>query len=287
MQRVLVTGATGNIGREVVHFLLQKEGMEVISAVRNVEKARSEFPVHPSLSFRKFDFQKTPSEAVFDGVDVLFLLRPPQLADVDKYFVPLLRTAKKKLSKVVFLSVQGAEKSKTIPHHKIEHAIRELGFEYIFVRPSYFMQNLTTTLAKEIREERRITLPSGKGKFNWIDVKDIGEATASLICRFDEYRNKAIEITGEENLSFGEVTDLMSQVYGQPFRFRSVNPIRFFFMKRREGMPSDFAFVMTMLHFIPRLVDAPKISPAFEQLLGKRPSSLKTFLERERKVIVG
>jgi hypothetical protein len=52
---------------------------------------------------------------------------------------------------------------------------------------SYFMQNLTTTLLPEIVKQKRITLPSGKAKFNWIDVKNIGEATAHLILNFAKY----------------------------------------------------------------------------------------------------
>lgn len=64
------------------------------------------------------------------------------------------------------------------------------------------MQNLTTTLLSDILEHQTITLLAGKAKFNWIDVDNIGEATALLINEFDAHKNKAFEITGRENMDF-------------------------------------------------------------------------------------
>jgi uncharacterized protein YbjT (DUF2867 family) len=285
MKRILVTGATGNIGSEVIHYLLeQHEPIRVVAAVRDVEKAKTTVEDHPSLTLQSFDFEDTSSfQAAFQQVDVLFLLRPPQLADVEAIFRPLLVAAKENgITKVVFLSVQGAEKSKLIPHNQIEGLIQELKFNYIFVRPSYFMQNLTTTLLPEIRRDRRITLPSGKATFNWIDVKNIGEATAKLLADFEQYKNRSFELTGTENKNFEEVAQLMTEVLGQKITFNSVNPISFYFKKRREGLEHSFAIVMTILHFLPRLQKVPKLSDNYQRLTGKTPTALRAFLEREQ-----
>jgi uncharacterized protein YbjT (DUF2867 family) len=290
MKRVLITGATGNIGTEVISFLCELDGeSEVIAAVRSVEKAKGKFSSYANLSFRQFDFEDESSfSSAFKNIDTLFLLRPPHISQVEKYFKPLLQSAQESgIQKIVFLSVQGAEKSKVIPHNKIERLIKSLGFNYIFVRPGYFMQNLTTTLLPEILKSRTITLPSGSAKFNWIDVKNIGEASAVLIKSFDRFANNAYEITGTENMSFPEVTRLMSKVTGVDFQFRSVNPIRFYFRKRKEGVKSGFAIVMTILHFLPRFQKEPEISESFEMLTGKDPTKLEEFIEREQSRITG
>ena len=239
MKRILVTGATGNVGIEVVHYLSKsKTDSEIYAAVRNIEGAKQHFDSYPNLLFRQFDFEKksTYSKA-FERIDILFLMRPPRISDVEKVFRPLLGSAKENgIHKIVFLSVQGADKSKLIPHNKIERLIQELQFDYIFVRPSYFMQNLTTTLLPEIISNKTITLPSGKAKFNWIDVENIGESSANLIVGFEKYHNQAYEITGTENKSFGEVTALLTNIIGERIRFKSINPICFYFKKRNEGI---------------------------------------------------
>jgi uncharacterized protein YbjT (DUF2867 family) len=285
MIRILVTGATGNIGNEVIHYLSEvASGYQILAAVRGVEKAKKTFSHHPALLYRQFDFEdKSTYSGAFDEIDILFLLRPPHISDVKKVFTPLLDSARERgISKVVFLSVQGAEKSKVIPHNKIERLIREMGFDYIFVRPSYFMQNLTTTLLPEILADKRITLPSGKAKFNWIDVKNIGEATARLITRFENCQNRAYEITGTQNKNFGEVAALLTHITGRRIRFNSMNPISFYLRKKKEGITSGYALVMTILHFLPRLQSEPEISDNYQKLTGKAPTTLQEFIEREK-----
>jgi len=285
MKRILVTGATGNIGSEVIHYLSELSSeLEIIAGVRSIDKAEHRLSGYPNLSFIQFDFESADTfGSAFGGIDILFLLRPPQISKVEEFFRPLLESAKENgIRNVVFLSVQGAEKSKVIPHNKIERLIQELGFNYIFVRPGYFMQNLTTMLLPEIFESRTITLPSGKAKFNWIDVKNIGEASARLILSFGKYKNKEYEITGKQNRNFSEVTELMAYLTGIEFKYKSINPISFYFKKRKEGIESSFALVITILHFLPRFQKEPEISDNFKKLTGKEPTTLAEFIEREK-----
>jgi len=286
--RILITGATGNVGQAVIHYLYEQNTQhEIVAGVRDVVKGQKQLAAFPDLQFSAFDFadQATFARAL-KGTQRIFLLRPPQLADVEQYFRPLVEAMKESgVKEVVFLSVQGAERSKVIPHNKIERLKQEYGLPYIFLRPSYFMQNLTTTLLPQIREENRITLPSGKAKFNWIDVQDIGEAAAILLERFDDFENQAYELTGYENLNFEAVADLMSDVLEHTIEYRSINPIRFYFRKRKQSMEKGFALVMTLLHFLPRLQAEPNISTFYEELTGKEPIRLRAFLEREKYTI--
>lgn len=285
MSNILITGATGNIGFELIRFSSTMDpSNRIIAGVRNIEKAKSIFKDYPNLEYVNFDFENPDTfDKALTGIDRIFLLRPPHLSEVDKYFRPLIQSIRKNhINEIVFLSVQGAEKSKVIPHNQIEHLIKESGSNYIFLRPSYFMQNLTTTLIGDIKEKREIILPAGKAKFNWIDIENIGEAAAILLYRFDEYKNQAFEITGLENESFEKVTSLINNSIENPISFRNVNPLRFYNIKKREGMVKGMIVVMIALHFLPRFQKEPGISDFYERLTGKKPTDLKTFIEREK-----
>lgn len=285
MKKLLITGATGNIGIEVVRYLQRiNTSIQLVIGARNIEKAKKNFNEYPNLAYVSFDFEAADSfENALKGIDRVFLLRPPHLSDVDLYFRPLIETIKKKnIRQVVFLSVQGAEKNKVIPHNKIERMIQENGLEYIFLRPSYFMQNLTTTLIKDIRTKREIILPAGRAKFNWVDIENIGEAGAILLNQFDDFKNQAYEITGLENENFDKVTSLINQVIENPIHYRNVGPFRFFQLKKKEGTITGMIIVMIMLHMLPRFQKEPVISDFYERLTGKKPTDLKTFIRREK-----
>ena len=120
---ILLTGATGNIGLEVLNqFILQPYSGKIIAGVRDVVKARSKYSEFENIELRKFDFEDTETfDSALVNIDIVFLLRPPQISNIQKYIEPLInKIAAIGNIKVVLLSVQGAEKSSIIPHRKIE-----------------------------------------------------------------------------------------------------------------------------------------------------------------------
>ena len=79
----------------------------------------------------------------------------------------------------------------------------------------------------------------------------------------------------------------MTTVTGTKFQFKSINPIRFYFKKRKSGMESSFAFVITLLHFLPRLEKEPEITNNYFKITGKTTTTLKEFIKREKSTLLG
>jgi len=216
-------------------------------------------------------------------MDCIYIVRPPQISDTDKYFKPFIQIIKQYcIPETIFLSVQGAEKSKVIPHHKIEKLIMENQLNYVFLRPGYFMQNLTTTLLSDIKQKRQIILPAGKAKFNWIDVENIGEVSAIVINKFQEFKNNAFEVTGNEIENFYTVETLMNKVLSNRVTYAATNPFKFYALKKKEGMNKSMILVMIMLHFLPRFQKLPRISNFYTSITNKKPTGLLNFIEREK-----
>ena len=75
---------------------------------------------------------------------------------------------------------------------------------------------------------------------------------------------------------------MINESINQKLTYRSVNPFRFYQIKKRDGMEKGMILVMFLLHFLPRFQKEPRISTFYEQLTGKKPTDLKSFIEREK-----
>jgi len=280
---IFVTGATGNVGIEVIERMIKKDlGNSIVAGVRNIERAMSRFPTLANIRCVLFDLEDPESfDSALENIDIVFLMRPPQISNIRKYFDPLISVLSKKgIRKVVFLSVQGAETTSLIPHRKIELAILKAGINYVFMRPSYFMQNLTTTLASEIKTSRTISLPSGNAKFNWIDIRDIAELAVEFIENFDAYRNHCFTISGNENVNFETVVTKINEIASTHISYHPVGPLGYWKLRKKEGMANGMILMTFLLHFLPRTRKEPEIVPSYRNILKKDPGTLASFITR-------
>ena len=288
MTKVLITGATGNVGTEVIKSLHNiHHQLDLYAGVRD---PTSEDNKSGSLKikFIQFDFtDSTTYETALDGCGILFLLRPPQISEVAKYFVPIIDTCKAKgVQHIVFLSVQGVEQSKIIPHHKIEKLIVDSKIAYTFLRPAYFMQNFTTTLHDDLVNKKRVYLPAGNVKFTLVDVRDIGLVAAWVLANTAQHSNKSYELTCKDKLSFPEMAKKLSDILQTQIQYVSPNLVSFFVTKRRAGTPTMLILVMIMLHYLPRFQKEPEITNWIEQITGKQPITFEQFITDNKKALI-
>jgi uncharacterized protein YbjT (DUF2867 family) len=284
MTKVLITGATGNVGLEVIKSLQKIEHtLDIYAGVRDLS-ADTKKLANYNINLLQFDFMnlQTYNSALTD-CDILFLLRPPQISDTEKYFKPLIEACKNKgVKHIIFLSVQGAEKSTIIPHHKIEKLIVDSKICYTFLRPAYFMQNFTTTLRKDLIQHKEIFLPAGKAKFTIIDVCDIGAVAANMLTNDSLPKNKAYELTNKEKLTFSEMAEILSANLSVDIKFNSPNLLNFFITKRKEKVPTKLVLVMIMLHYLPRFQKEPETTVWVETFLNRPANTFEAFVKQNK-----
>ena len=287
MTKVLITGATGNVGIEVLRSLHGIDHqLDLYAGVRSIDDDRIKLDNY-KIKYSEFDFTDFNTyKTALDGCDFLFLLRPPQISEVDKYFKPLIDTCKEKgVKHIVFLSVQGVEKSKIIPHNKIEKLIVDSKIPYTFLRPAYFMQNFTTTLRSDLVIKKRIYLPAGSAKFTLIDVRDIGAVSAIILTKASQHINKSYELTCKEKLTFSEMARILSRNLGIDIHFKSPNLVILFLTKRKEKTPTMLILVMIMLHYFPRFQNEPEITDWIEKISHRLPKTFEQFINDNKKLL--
>ncbi|MBL8152805.1 MAG: SDR family oxidoreductase [Anaerolineae bacterium] len=277
---ILVTGVPGNVGSEVVAGLIRL-GIPFRVGLFDLRAPHPEYA--EQVEIIHFDFLKPETHRpAFEGIKRLFLVRPPALANVERDIAPALRTAIDcGVEHIVFLSIQGVENNRIVPHHKIEQIIEESGVKFTFLRASFFMQNLSTTQASKIRNHNEIALPVGNAKTSFIDVRDIG-AVAVCALTDPQHENKKYTLTGQEALDYHQVAGKLTAILHRPIHYSDPSVFRFIYHQLRSGHQLGYALVVAGLYTITRFGNAKQVSQDVQRVLGRSPISFDQFVRDYR-----
>lgn len=271
---IVVTGATGTVGSEVVR-LLHAAGHPVRAAVTDPDDARARLGPDVACAPFAFDRPETHAEALH-GARALFLMRPPQMADATA-FVPTIEAARDAgVEQIAFLSLQGVERNAVVPHHRIEKLLRESGVAWTFLRPSFFMQNLSGVHRDEIRLHNRVSVPAGGGRTAFVDARDVAAVAAKALTE-PGHQRRAYELTGSEALGYAEVARILGEELGRDIRYDRASALGFWVATRRAGHSAGYATVMTALYTVARLGLAAHLTDTTRELLGREPITFRQF----------
>ncbi|MFE5512413.1 NmrA family NAD(P)-binding protein [Streptomyces sp. NPDC056529] len=272
---VLVTGATGRVGRHVLQELNER-GVPARAAVHRPA---------PDTTARAVSFSFTDPRTwreAMRGATSMFVMRPPQISRVKEDMLPALSAAREYgVKRMVLLSLQGADRNPAVPHHTLENWLRASGLEWTFVRAGFFMQNLSTTHAAEIRDLGRIVVPAGGGRTSFVDARDVA-AVAVRALTDDTLVREAVTPTGVTALTYTEVAELISTELGAPVSYISSGPLAFWRHRRAQGTPHAETAVMLALYSACRFNLAAGVTHDVRTVLGRDPISFSRFAHDER-----
>ncbi|MDX2015528.1 MAG: NmrA family NAD(P)-binding protein [Myxococcaceae bacterium] len=277
MSLVLVTGANGNVGREVVRACL--------AACFQVRAADIAPPAEPGVAFARLDFTDPSTwSAALVGCDFVFLLRPPPLGDMATTLNPFVDAAfASGVQHVVFLSVSGAESKTWVPHRKVEDHLATARGSWTVLRPGFFAQNLGDAYRLDLLEDDRFYVPAGDGSVAFLDVADVGDVAARVFAQPERFRGKALRLAGPEAVTFGQLAEKVSAVVGRRITYVPASIAGYVWhLWRRRRLPLMQVIVQTVLHVGLRSGEAEAVDDVQLGLLGRPASPLGGYLARTR-----
>ncbi len=284
MSKILVTGATGTVGAEIVKALLKK-GESVAVAARDLDKAKLRFPGATPV---RFDWDDATSvEAAVKGVDAIFLLTP--FTDVAVGYAKTLVAAAKAagVKKIVKLSAVGAE-TEGIQlakwHREAERAVEGSGLAWVVLRPSFFMTNFVAFYPPD--KEGVIYLPTGNGKAAWIDPRDIADVAAEALTRAD-WDRQALTLTGSEALSVGDVAAALSKHAGRAIKHVDVPVEAARAALKGFGMQDWMVDAMLDLHMVLKNDWAAGTTSVVRDVTGHAPRTFDAFAKENAAAFKG
>jgi uncharacterized protein YbjT (DUF2867 family) len=250
IQTVLVTGATGKVGRRLIPLLLRR-GVTVRAAGRWPWGAR------PGVEPVRFDWNDDSTfEAARRGVDAMYLMPgPAPQAEHAGYMRALLDgAAAAGVKRVVLLSIYGLDQAPPgDPLRGIELAVEASGVPYTILRPGAFMQNFSEGLrwdepfAEGIRQRDEIVNPGGEGVVSYVSSEDIAAVAAAALTE-DGHEGKGYALLGPEPLTLRQVAEHISWVAGRPIHYVEVDHAHMRDKLLAMGMPLEMAEHNSRLH---------------------------------------
>ncbi|MFD1394125.1 NmrA family NAD(P)-binding protein [Lacticaseibacillus jixianensis] len=282
---ILIIGGTGNIGFPLVQLLAQDETVELVAGAYDLAKDRQKYGALP-ITLRPFNFLDPATfDAALAGIDRVFFIRPPQLAKPKEDMLPFLTRVKAhQIKQTVFVSLIGVEKNPVTPHHKIEQMIEGLALPHTFIRPSFFMQNLTTTHRADICQRSDLFIPAGHAKTSFIDTADIAAVAAKVLTTPVQTAQK-LNITGPEAVTYDEVARTMTTLLGRPITYSKPSLWKFRRTMLARGMKKEFVNVMVMLYLITQMGNAKQVTADLPDYLGRPAHSVADFIAANRDLL--
>lgn len=270
MSTILVIGATGRVGSELVKLLTQS-GESVRAATRSLSAASSRF--HNAVDVAEFDYDRPETFApALVGVEKVFLTMRPGDNHSDKAAIPLIDAAKKaKVQLIVDLTAMGVEQDDTFMLRILEKYIEASGIAYTHLRPNWFMQNLNSgPMFADIKATGALHLPAADARISFIDVRDIAAVGFAALTQ-SHHSGRAYTLTGKESLSHFQVVEKLSRVAGKEISYIPISEDVAREALVRGGIPTDLIERWTDFYSKVRQGLCSPVSTDAELVLGRAP----------------
>lgn len=284
MLTILVAGATGTIGKQIVTALANREGVRVLAGGRSAAKAEAQLREHPGVAARELDLDRPDSLArALEGVDAIVQVSPlaPAMGVQTRHLAEAARAAG--VRHLVRSSLLGANEpapiSEGVWHAEADAHVRASGVPFTILRPNQYLQNFTSpNNIASIKARGVIALPAGDARISYLDTRDLGEIAARVV--LDEggaHHGKEYDLTGAEAPTMDEVAAILGEAIGKPVAYAALTEAQFTEALTKAGLPAVLIEGIAGWFGYCRAGHAARISPDAERLLGRRPRSVRDF----------
>jgi len=274
MKTILVTGATGSLGRAAVAALTAR-GFSVRAASRHPQPSTD-----PAVQAVSFDYTDPGTHRpALTGADGVLLIAPPLDVESPAKLNPVIDLAKKLgVGHIVLNSAMGVDADENAPLRRIERHLMTSGVSYTILRPNFFMENFTTGFLAPMVRQREIYLAAGDGITSFISAQDIAVVAAEAFA--GTHHGRVYNLTGPEALDHTEMARLISQASGRTIVYHAISEEEMVRGAMQNGLSESSARFMALLYSIVRNGWAAGVTDDVQQVTGRPPLSFAEFVRQ-------
>jgi uncharacterized protein YbjT (DUF2867 family) len=276
---ILVSGATGNIGGEVIRHLLEQKAA-IRALVRDRQKASK--LAEQGVELAQGDFTQPDSlDAAMQGIDTAFLVMPndPHQVQLESNFIDAAQRAG--VRHLVKLSVLGAG---DLPsafqqwHRQVEEHLEASGMTWTHLRANMLMQNMRWFVETMMRQGAFYHSISGDMPISHIDARDVA-AIAALCLSQSGHENKIYDLTGSEAVTFEQVTQYFASAMNRSLQFIQISPVDMKAARLVNGEPEWYLDAEAQLFEQWQAGYGTRITTTFTDLLHRSPNTFESYAQ--------
>ena len=295
-ETLLVTGASGQLGRAVINHLLDAQKVapsSIIAATRNPENLAD--LAARGIAVRAADFNDSASlEKAFAGADRVLII---STSDLDlktgrrlKQHETAVAAAKAVgVSHLLYTSMPNPEPGSPVlfagDHYGTEQAIKASGIPYTIFRNGWYQENLFMSLPHAISSGKWYT-SAADGRVAHGARDDMAAAIAAGLASGSK-ESHIYTLTGPQAYTTNEIAALVSEVTGKPLEVIQLPDEALTEGVKAAGLPEDFARIIVSFDVNTRAGRIGEVTDAVEKLSGRTPRTLKQFLEANKAALLG
>ncbi len=286
MSKILVTGASGDLGRKtLLHLLERRPAADLVGLVRDPAKAAD--LAARGIELRKGDYLDRSSLArAFTGVDKVMLTATHAFTQRNAAHANVIDEAvRAQVRHLVFMPIS-RKKGSTFSMKEITEEdiftvdrLRASGLTYTLAEHPPFLDVLAFYIGAKAHETG-VRVPLGTGKFTAASRNDLAEAHAAILTG-EGHENRTYHLTGAPPISFADIADLLTEIVGRQVPYVPISEAQFFALNRPNGLP-DFVveFALTWIRGL-NAGEWEEATSDLETLLGHPPQTPYEFFRDE------
>ena len=271
---ILITGASGNVGREVLRQIAET-GRPVRAAFQSAAKAAIA-PADVETVIMDYNQPETVRSAL-RNVERVFLVGPvaPNLPELERKATDEIKRSG--VREIVKLSAMGG-RGATFPrqHGESEEYIKASGVGYTFLRPNGFMQNMISYNGATIQTRDTFYGCQGEGRVSLVDVRDVAAVAVRVLVE-DIHIGKIYTLTGPEALSNARLAEILTAALGREIRYVDLPHEEMKQAMLAARVPEWNVDAVLDLNRLYRSGGASAVTDDVENVLGRKPNSFAVF----------
>jgi NAD(P)H dehydrogenase (quinone) len=280
---ILVTGATGQLGRATIDFLLKKiPPSEIAALVR--DPAKGEDLKNRGVELRKGDYTDYDSLVnAFNGIDKLLLISSSDLNDRAGQHINAINAAKAAGVKHIFytsLARKNDDSNEFLvkSHIDTENYFKTAGITYTLLRNNFYSETIPMVTGEKVLETGTVFFPGGNEKIAYAARTDMAEATANILTGAG-HEGKVYNFSGSESYSISDLAGIISGISGKKINYVNADKDVFKQELNKAGVPDVYIdlFISIGEIFKASVLDVP--SNDLENILGRKPVTVEEYLK--------